>query len=325
MTTLSRTPTLTRQAHIDTNPHHRSNKTASRPVELIETPKFILPQRGTTTSKLSTVTSRPSSLLAKMAPYTATGQSVTHHGVKSALVPLRPINVNTVTATTSTTLNSPPKKRGIDMIDLANTTTPPKAQDAVEPEADLDRISNNPKRIKWNTIGAFKKSVTTISQPVQDSASDLKRIKRVKQEEIAAQSVVWRAKYKKVFPTFVFYFDSLDYGQTYSMLKQVERLGAVSNCLAKTVHASKHVNEQCTEVSWYNLQSVDTFFSKKVTHVVTTRPVPLARQGKENSRSPASTSTKASQESNAGPSRTKKSSVRSPMAYALASGQRLQS
>ncbi|KAM0748559.1 hypothetical protein T439DRAFT_67385 [Meredithblackwellia eburnea MCA 4105] len=56
----------------------------------------------------------------------------------------------------------------------------------------------------------------------------------------------WRQKYRKAFPSFVFYFDHVDEHTTLALTKLLDKLGS----------------------------TVDNFFSKKVTHVVTTRPIP---------------------------------------------------
>ncbi|SCV69804.1 BQ2448_1198 [Microbotryum intermedium] len=131
-----------------------------------------------------------------------------------------------------------------------------------------------------------------------------------KHDKLVQESATWRSKYKKAFPSFVFYFDALDVSTELHLIRQVERLGA----------------------------SVDNFFSKKVTHVVTSRPVP-STNNKENSPSVTAASKSASAaahannlasasmqyDSTAGPSRAKKmtASTKSPTTYALPNGQRL--
>ncbi|ORY87489.1 Dfp1/Him1, central region-domain-containing protein [Leucosporidium creatinivorum] len=153
------------------------------------------------------------------------------------------------------------------------------------------------------------------SQKRSRTALDPKRksVKRAEQraekhDKLVAESAQWRTKYKKAFPSFTFYFDALDPLTEASLSKSVERLGA----------------------------SVDNFFSKKVTHVVTSRQIPSAASGKENQHSPSvSASASASSasaatagaggmlDSAAGPSRTKKQSTRSPTTYSLLNGQKL--
>ncbi|CAD6899908.1 unnamed protein product [Tilletia laevis] len=59
-------------------------------------------------------------------------------------------------------------------------------------------------------------------------------------------ATVWRSKFRRAFPTFVFYLDSYDHTTYYQVVAAVESLGA----------------------------RVEPFFSKQVTHLVTTRSVP---------------------------------------------------
>ncbi|GAA5913039.1 protein serine/threonine kinase activating protein DBF4 [Sporobolomyces salmoneus] len=117
-----------------------------------------------------------------------------------------------------------------------------------------------------------------------------------KQEKLAQESAMWRAKYKKAFPSFTFYFDTIDEATKAQLGAQVKKLGS----------------------------SVDQFFSKKVTHVVTSRSV-TAHANKENVDSPAvSSSTKNSSQIESAVGKTKKQTIRSPnKTYSLLNGQKL--
>ncbi|KAI5475140.1 regulatory subunit for Cdc7p protein kinase [Pseudohyphozyma bogoriensis] len=86
------------------------------------------------------------------------------------------------------------------------------------------------------------------------------KVTQAKREKLEAESAEWRAKYKKAFPTFVFYFDFLDGATEYSLSARVRSLGA----------------------------KIEPFFSKKVTHVVTSRAAPTSNNNnKENVLSPS--------------------------------------
>lgn len=158
-------------------------------------------------------------------------------------------------------------KRPAEVIDLTATT------EGIEIFS-----SQSPKRIK-----------TTATEAKLRKA---KKERADQHEKMTAESVTWRRRYKKAFPSFVFYFDALDPATELSQIKSVERLGA----------------------------TVDNFFSKKVTHVVTSRSVPSAATGKENSGSFSKATTN---ESMAGPTRTTRSNRQSPVNYSYMNGQKI--
>ncbi|GAA6009292.1 hypothetical protein JCM10207_004338 [Rhodosporidiobolus poonsookiae] len=167
---------------------------------------------------------------------------------------------------------------------------------------DIKAQANSRKRTAADDADAHqakKARATTAGQPVDGNAKrKSKRVdrhaekqKRLEKERLAEESAQWRAKYKKAFPSFTFYFDAID-EQTKAVLSvQVKKLGAF----------------------------VDTFFSKKVTHVVTTRTIPTV--GKENVLSPTAREIRGSMDSASG--KTKKQTARSPTMYSLAGGQKL--
>ena len=89
-----------------------------------------------------------------------------------------------------------------------------------------------------------------------DRGTRMSREERYQREQQKAQSQrQWKAAFGRAFPRFVFYLDALDELQKRTYAAQIAQLGA----------------------------RVDEFFSRSVTHVVTTRPVPPDEQRqKEN-------------------------------------------
>lgn len=71
-------------------------------------------------------------------------------------------------------------------------------------------------------------------KPVAPSATTLEAKDRDRRERqdahdrMTEEAAQWRAKYKRAFPTFVFYFDQLDPASESALGKQVRMLGAVS-------------------------------------------------------------------------------------------------
>ncbi|GAA5910676.1 hypothetical protein JCM5296_001689 [Sporobolomyces johnsonii] len=167
------------------------------------------------------------------------------------------------------------KRTAGDVLDLTNTNT-------LSPESGATRQAKK-----------ARSTVTAATAVATDSKRRAKRAERAeKHEKMAQESAQWRAKYKKAFPSFTFYFDAVDEATKMQLSAQVKRLGA----------------------------SVDQFFSKKVTHVVTSRSLP-SNSNKENVDSPAVPKNGAMLDSAAG--KTKKLSIRSPKSYSLPNGQKL--
>ncbi|BGP25385.1 regulatory subunitfor Cdc7p protein kinase [Rhodotorula toruloides] len=139
-------------------------------------------------------------------------------------------------------------------------------------------------------------SVNAAAAGIEKAADGTKRKSRktyagAEKEKLQHESQQWRAKYRKAFPSFTFYFDAIDDSTKASLSAALKKLGA----------------------------SVDNFFSKKVTHVVTSRPLPVT-SGKENDGAAAS---KASTSASTSTIRSKKQSARSPKTYELPNGQKL--
>lgn len=105
-------------------------------------------------------------------------------------------------------------------IDLVNTT-PPQLLGTEEAQ----QLPPSTKRARVNNAAATAQDTLTANKSKQ---AKIKRAER--QQELVAQSIHWRAKYKAAFPTFTFYFDALDAATEHTVIKAVERLGAVSCC-----------------------------------------------------------------------------------------------
>lgn len=101
-------------------------------------------------------------------------------------------------------------KRVADTIDLTYTTGAASGSSSVQPA----------KRVRTTT------SATTATTEARRK-SRAKRERQEQHEKMTAESITWRQKYKKAFPSFVFYFDTIDPGTELGLTKAVERLGAV--------------------------------------------------------------------------------------------------
>ncbi|KAN0062266.1 Cdc7p-Dbf4p kinase complex regulatory subunit [Thecaphora frezii] len=120
-------------------------------------------------------------------------------------------------------------------------------------------------------------STTAVARPIRPirpptvtkpTTTRIDRNSRVTEQERAARDrqayedkKIWRHKFRKAFPSFVFYFDSFDEATVKELTGVIQSLGG----------------------------SVDSFFSRSITHLITTRLVPPAPPkdrhdgGKENS------------------------------------------
>lgn len=88
-----------------------------------------------------------------------------------------------------------------------------------------------------------------------DRSARVSQEERYQREQHKLQSQrQWKAAFGRAFPKFVFYLDSMDDAQKRTFSTQIAQLGAC----------------------------VEDFFSRSVTHVVTTRPIPAVRDEKEN-------------------------------------------
>lgn len=108
------------------------------------------------------------------------------------------------------------KKRQIEVVDLTQTddqtSSVPAKRLKVEPLV-MDRV---------DPLGPPRRKPT---QAIPTGAD--KRDRQDHHDKMAEESAQWRAKYKKAFPSFVFYFDQLDPTTEAYLIKQVRSLGAV--------------------------------------------------------------------------------------------------
>ncbi|EAW06626.1 protein serine/threonine kinase activating protein nimO [Aspergillus clavatus NRRL 1] len=124
----------------------------------------------------------------------------------------------------------------------------------------LEQEARTPPRVKSSTI-TDSKLFTRRSNNAQPSAFERKlvaardkerqtQLKGTRQEKPSAESIEsirqWQRHYRKAFPSFVFYFDAIPEDVRAKCSRQVIALGA----------------------------SEEKFFSRDVTHVVTSRPIP---------------------------------------------------
>jgi hypothetical protein len=91
--------------------------------------------------------------------------------------------------------------------------------------------SNSPDALTAAAHAAKKRAVgttTTAGQPLDPNTKrKVKRADPAQKEKLAQESAQWRAKYKKAFPSFTFYFDSIDENTKTMLSSQVRKLGAV--------------------------------------------------------------------------------------------------
>ena len=108
------------------------------------------------------------------------------------------------------------KRVAAECIDLTATTEP-------------DAKSSAQKRVRISATTARPSAATNAATIEARAKSKAAKKERAEQhEKMTAESITWRMKYKKAFPSFVFYFDALDPATEISLIKSVEYLGAVS-------------------------------------------------------------------------------------------------
>ncbi|GAA5948739.1 hypothetical protein JCM3765_004990 [Sporobolomyces pararoseus] len=186
--------------------------------------------------------------------------------------------------------NKSKKRTATEVLDLTHTTT----NSIDEDNGVAAQGGRQTKRLKMPlAVGNVNSASMTTTDGGKKKAKKAER--NEKQEKLAQESATWRAKYKKAFPSFTFYFDAIDEATKAQLGAQVKKLGS----------------------------SVDQFFSKKVTHVVTSRSVP-SQSNKENVDSPAVSSSKSATPVESAVGKTKRQNVRSPnKSYSLLNGQKL--
>lgn len=129
----------------------------------------------------------------------------------------------------------------------------------VQKIADIETISTRKATKRTKHESPTKLKIINQTHPI--SAESWKRTFSI--EKTNAKVREWQRQYRKAFPSFRFYFDSVDQNMKHKLTKQINKLGG----------------------------TVDAFFSKSITHVITTRPIPdftdislqLARKSVSNS------------------------------------------
>ncbi|EPQ26058.1 uncharacterized protein PFL1_06267 [Pseudozyma flocculosa PF-1] len=141
----------------------------------------------------------------------------------------------------------------------ASVTTPGAAHAAAPAPAPAPAAIVRPIR-PMHSVAASNTKATTTRIDRQSRVTDQERAARDRQA--FEERKIWRHKFKKAFPSFVFYFDAFDEATVKDLTGVIQSLGG----------------------------SVDQFFSRNVTHLITTRLVPSAtakterhEDGKENS------------------------------------------
>lgn len=125
-------------------------------------------------------------------------------------------------AATGQTSAKPAPKRAAEVLDLTNSVDAPV-------RAAGNSSAPPTKKAKSSHLNAA--AVTAAATLVTDSVTR-RKLRREKEkvaqnEKMTADSITWRQKYKKAFPSFVFYFDSFDATVESGLVNAVERLGAV--------------------------------------------------------------------------------------------------
>ncbi|GAA6005524.1 hypothetical protein JCM11491_003672 [Sporobolomyces phaffii] len=282
MATTTTTPGRSSLLLAGSNTRKHSVRTGSRPAEPPNAPVFLEEPLFLKGLSHGAAVAGPSRVTATVLGYK---QSTQH-------LELAALRAGLDTAGGSLLTNNNAKKRAAaEVLDLTHTTTnSPDQENGVAGPA-----ARQTKRLKLPlTVGNGGNTNATTSA-TDGGKKKLKRAERVeRQEKLAQESALWRAKYKKAFPSFTFYFDAIDEATKVQLGAQVKKLGS----------------------------SVDQFFSKKVTHVVTSRALP-SQANKENVDSPAFSTSKTGSQVDSAAGKTKKLTVRSPKSYSLLTGQKL--
>lgn len=123
------------------------------------------------------------------------------------------------------------KRTATEVLDLTHTTTI-----SLENENDATGQAGRPvKRLKmpFSVENGFKPATVPAATATANAATEgakrkMKKAERAeRQEKLAQESALWRAKYKKAFPSFTFYFDAIDETTKAQLGAQVKKLGSV--------------------------------------------------------------------------------------------------
>jgi hypothetical protein len=122
--------------------------------------------------------------------------------------------------------NNSKKRAAAEVIDLTHTTN------SIEDEnGGAAPAGRQAKRMKMPLAVGNANSTTSTTTTTTTTDGGRKKVKRAerveRQEKLAQESATWRSKYKKAFPSFVFYFDSIDESTKAQLGTQVKKLGSV--------------------------------------------------------------------------------------------------
>lgn len=119
-------------------------------------------------------------------------------------------------------------KRALDVLDLTQATDDADAAPAPQPKR-----SRKVTQLELPPPPAPAVNAAAAARDVTAAADAARRKKSEKHARMEAESLAWRQKYKKAFPSFVFYFDHIDDATKPGLTKQVERLGSVRVFLSR--------------------------------------------------------------------------------------------
>ncbi|KAF2716691.1 hypothetical protein K431DRAFT_323662 [Polychaeton citri CBS 116435] len=136
----------------------------------------------------------------------------------------------------------PTKKQVIELLDNEVENVDPKKRGAVSVIAAAEPFAS--KRISNGQPSAFEKKLAAARErkPATQQRAETSQKGSVEYEQVRQ----WQRHYKRQFPSFVFYFDAVPDDVRHKAMKTIRALGATE----------------------------EKFFSKAVTHVVTTRQIP---------------------------------------------------
>lgn len=156
----------------------------------------------------------------------------------------------------------PPKKQIIDGVEQ-DVRSPSRARSTAHHQPGDSKIfarrSNNaqPSAFERKLYAAREKERQTAGKPVRNEKPSAETLDTIRQ---------WQRHYRKAFPTFVFYFDSIPEDVRGRCSRQVNALGAVSQACFIWPLFEFHLISMT--------QREEKFFSRLVTHVVTCRAIP---------------------------------------------------
>ena len=145
---------------------------------------------------------------------------------------------------------TPPRKRAVplDGIHARNVPEYSREKRVKTPRTNVLQGSAHGSNNAYANTGSFPHTRSTTTRI--DRSARVSHEERYQRERQKVQSQrQWKVAFGRAFPKFVFYLDGMDEAQRRTCSSQIVQLGA----------------------------TVEDFFSRSVTHVVTTRPIPVAR------------------------------------------------